>query len=66
MALPGPVALVVMAAAAAVLFQHARTASTEELLFESFLSNFSKSYRKDPEAVQMRFKVFQVLTAYRF
>ena len=34
--------------------------SIEEILFDSFVSNYSKSYKNDPDTMSMRFKVFQV------
>ena len=38
--------------------------SLEWRLFESFVSNYSKSYRDDPSAKSLKFKAFQVWSSY--
>ena len=52
--------LVVIAVAAAALLHGVQTVSLEEMLFESFMSNYSRSYREDPVTRADKFRVFQV------
>ena len=46
---------------AVLLVSQCSGAAVEEVLFESFLANYSRSYRNDPEELSARFRVFQVL-----
>ena len=54
------VLFLVLAATAALEWALAASPSVEEVLFESFLANHSRSYRNDPVIKSERFKVFQV------
>ncbi len=51
--------LVFLVAAAAIV-EGVMAASVEEMLFQNFVSNYSKSYKDDPVIIGERFKVFQV------
>lgn len=41
-----------------------KAATMEEMLFESFLANYSRSYRNDPDWTSARFDIFQVRSMY--
>ena len=46
--------------ASAFLVSEAGTAALEEALFQSFVANYSKEYRNEPDVMGAKFKVFQV------
>lgn len=46
--------------AVALVSVRVQAASVEQRLFESFVSNYSKSYWNDPDTKNAKFEVFQV------
>lgn len=51
----------------AALFVSAKVqaVSVEQMLFESFIANYSRSYKSEPVTMRKKFKVFEVIVSYR-